>query len=379
MEIKTYAKVHNRFDIEVRDAKTGELKQRAYAENIILTAFWAKLLQYDSAYFNYIHLGSGSGTLAASRTSLFTFTVAKAVANPSYVVNEVAGWASMRKSIQLLENEFVDTTFTEVGIGSGSGSTTLMTHAMLKDMNGNPVSLLKSANDLLNVYATVYVVNITWDSGKIYLATHALPQGYISKVLGQAFTPNIFAGISFSNSRGAFASEVALNPTITYDVANKIMTSYARLPAANGNFGQINSVALYDLRYEINGSTAFAGSPIVGESIGTGNGTTTDFKTAFPWVKSGAKIYVDGVEQTTGVTVDLNKPASNNMTLEIRNKTISGNVYAGYVYGSGVSASGEFRFENPLVEPEHYPITIIVIKCAGVFGVFHNSCDVISR
>ena len=36
MDIKLPIKIHNRFDIEVKDITTGEIVQRGYAENIIL-------------------------------------------------------------------------------------------------------------------------------------------------------------------------------------------------------------------------------------------------------------------------------------------------------------------------------------------------------
>ena len=40
MEFKQKAVIHNRFDVEVRDAKTNELKQTAVAYNIILNRWF---------------------------------------------------------------------------------------------------------------------------------------------------------------------------------------------------------------------------------------------------------------------------------------------------------------------------------------------------
>ena len=48
------ASIHNRFDIEIVNATTGEVKQRAQAENIICAQLWTRLFAPDT-YFNYIH------------------------------------------------------------------------------------------------------------------------------------------------------------------------------------------------------------------------------------------------------------------------------------------------------------------------------------
>ena len=56
------SRFHNRFDIEVRDKDTGELKQKGQAENIILDRIYTRLCNFSS-YFSYIHFGQGTGIL----------------------------------------------------------------------------------------------------------------------------------------------------------------------------------------------------------------------------------------------------------------------------------------------------------------------------
>ena len=70
MELKTGATFHNRFDIEVRDKDTNELKYQGHAENIILDRMYTRLCNFDS-YFTNIVFGSGTGNLSPSRTTLF--------------------------------------------------------------------------------------------------------------------------------------------------------------------------------------------------------------------------------------------------------------------------------------------------------------------
>ena len=71
IDAKLNASIHNRFDIEVVDVKTGEIKQRAQAENVICNALWTRLFT-PGAYFNYIHYGTGSGTPAATTSGCGT-------------------------------------------------------------------------------------------------------------------------------------------------------------------------------------------------------------------------------------------------------------------------------------------------------------------
>ena len=96
-------KLHNRFDIEVVDATSGEIKQRAYAENIILNQFWNTYL--GTGFFNYIHMGSGTSTLVATRTSLFTFVVAKAVDATWNTKDMSVGYGSYRRRTTLIETD----------------------------------------------------------------------------------------------------------------------------------------------------------------------------------------------------------------------------------------------------------------------------------
>lgn len=326
MEVKKRFTFHNRFDFELRDAKTDELKQQAYAENIILDALWTKLFSSTPNYFAYLHIGTGTGTLAASRTSLFTFLVAKAVGSATYTDDTVNGVVGARRSAQLLESENVGAVISEIGIASGSGSTTLMTHAMLKDMNGNTVTITKTNLDILTIYATVYIKYAVggWDSGKVQILGDITNNDLIKWVAGEKnialtngkFNFNIGTGKDALNiSRYAGYNYSNIDTTETIDAANKRITYYARLPAASGNVSGYgiasvrlspfsNPVLIWDLR----DSTAHTGNAIVGEQIGVGNGSTKDFAVKFPFIQSGAVVKRDGVVVSSGVTVDYNKP-----------------------------------------------------------------------
>lgn len=350
MNLKYPVKLHNRFDVIATNRLTGEKRQIAYAENIILNSLWTQLINGSNAYFQYIHFGTGSGELSAARTSLFTFLGAKAGATSTYTMNMPEGYISRTRSITLIETEYVGSTLTEVGIAYSSSSSTLMTHAQLRDMNGNPVSILKTNVDIITIYATVYFVVPVFDKARINFANDfiqslkangAVVSGsggedvLLRYVLGESTT--LFEYMTWCKylqpmlqykSTGVYPSnvyydslydpnfEAYVSPTRTNDVANKKISYYGRLPAASYNaVKEVRSI--YLITWCSNGmcspliltmpNATYSGTPIEGETIGTGDGVTVDFATLYSYVQSGAVIKVNGVVEPN-VTVDTRLP-----------------------------------------------------------------------
>lgn len=325
--------LHNRFDIEIINAKTGEVKQRAQAENIILNALWTRLLA-PNKYFNYIFYGTGSGTPAATDTALFTHLGYKSVTNPIYSFNWEEGYATLRQQCQLSEVEHVGSTLSEVGIGWGTSASNLVTHAMLKDMNGNTIAIAKTATDIINIYATVFVHWDTdgYDGGAISILHNSQTTNspFLSYLLRGSTVPglnyslltpgsNALASVSVYNSGSITRCFGTIN-SLSYSVPSKTITAtMTRVPVESGNIGEIRTILIcpyvspstyFDatsIRLRVGGSW-YSETPIVGEAIGTGDGGTQDFKTAFGFAQPGAKIYVDAIEQVSGVTVGTDAP-----------------------------------------------------------------------
>ncbi len=338
-EVKIKTSLHNRFDIVKKDIRTGEEKPVAYAENIILNSIWDPLLvnnDYREHYFDAIAFGSGTGTLDAGRTTLFDQIAYATAGNTEYEYDLDEGWISCRRSCVLSEAEHVGETLTEVGIRYDYGNC-IVTHAMLQDMNGNPTSIEKTDTDIITIYATVYVrwAAMGYQGGKIRL--NLLPDAYdvddhwiLKWLLGIsqfAYGKTNRKLVFSAQCNGCFDYSIdgqdyimkSVDYVRTASVANKTVSFYARLPADNGNsdFG-IRSVtlALNDqslLIADLLDSNFYTPSEIVGEQIGTGDGSETNFKTAFPHIRSGAKVYVDGIEQTSGVSIIENAPANNDL------------------------------------------------------------------
>lgn len=367
LDTKLNASIHNRFDIEVVNAETGEVKQRAQAENVICNQLWTRMF-VPNTYFNYIHYGTGSGTPSAANTSLFTFLGygTPATGDDVYTYDWNNCWASLRRKIQLSESTAVGSALTEVGIGYSTGASSLCTHAMLKDMNGNVISIAKTSTDIINIYATVFlhwsVAGYDNANIKIFPMPRSAEILYLLGMSSSAFGSVVFSAGAISSWYSPISSRPWTFGTLakTYSSANKTITLTAtRLAAASANVGGIKAIGIgtcvSDSLYpyivlEVGGSW-FSGTAITGEAIGTGDGSTVNFATDFPLLTGTPKIYIDGVEQTTGVTVDLNKPTLFNtddgaMPLEI----VSGLLYGDQViptYTGGTVSGQETIYYNP--------------------------------
>ena len=325
------ASIHNRFDVEVIDAQTGKIKQRAHGENVICSQLWTRLFT-PATYFNYIHYGTGSGTPAATNTSLFTFLGYGTPATEDDVksTNMANGYYSYRRKIVLDTSTANGSTLTEVGVAYDISAGSLVTHAMLKDMNGNQISIAKTSTDIINIYATVFLHFTSYDNDHIKFnnfIAEISSGGDIAFYCGNKLFGYLVGVSSNSDYRGAkyygathgrsWLTGTQIAATTTYNSSAKTITiTGTRMGTADNNIGGISGIILFPdsmksrpvspwLYLEVGGNW-FEKTAITGEAIGTGDGTTTRFSTDFGFA-SDATIYVDGVAVTSGITVN-NEP-----------------------------------------------------------------------
>lgn len=310
----TKANIHNRFDIEIVDAITGEVRQKAYAENIILDSYWNYLLAGSVIAFHSIAYGTGTGTLSPSRTTLFAKSAQVAMTGITTTRDNVNRVFSVKGGIVLGTDVANGLTLTEVGIAIDSAyGGTLLTHAMLKDMNGNQISITKTATDVINIYATVF---LHWCPSFDAFNARDI---FMKWIIGAIGSDGGYSGDGFHFKRGA--SDVNKGATFTHDATSKTCTiTSLRITQNEGNYpGGINTIAFrrYQLENDIDifsitlpNTDLLSGYDVVGEAIGTGNGSTVDFLTDFPCVTN-ATIYVDGVAQSP--TVDNSTALTNNI------------------------------------------------------------------
>ena len=338
-ELTVNCKIHNRYDVWKENVITGEKKQVAYAENIVLNQYWSKIstsIGYDGSSPRYavrrICAGRSTGELDPARTSMFSeiFTKDASRSGPTYDYDN--NIVSMRFSVTRSESEDVGEFYREIGCKNAEGTygatAYLVSHALLMDMNGNPTVIEKTNTDIITFYATwyLYVPEFEWYGGSVKLATIAFPLfammmgasspgdnetvGYIRWYLyyGNPYSAaapssvSIFYGTASSGSSGQ-------NNAVWIAAERKFRFSF-RIPAGTNSTSDVNGIwhvigyyggttflhlflnmPWYDFIPE---NTWYPGSDIVGEQIGTGDGERTKFATAFAFAKN-ATIKIDGV------------------------------------------------------------------------------------
>ena len=371
VDAKMNASIHNRFDIEVINAETGEVRQRAQAENVICNQLWAYMFNGSGSknWNRYIQYGSGSGTPSAADTSLFAYSGygTPSTENDVYSYDSANAVYSIKRKIVLSETASVGVTMTEIGIGfSTSGS--LCTHAMLKDMNGNQISIVKTATDIINIYSTVFC-----HFGGDYRKYVAFDKS--SLLLKYAVGMNEYGQKQFSNPYfyGASGSSSSIfEVTDTYTAATKTVKSTAsRCGVDYGNFSGLLAICNNNddsLGIIYVDSAWFAGSSVVSESIGTGDGVKKDFKTIFGFVKPGAKVYVDGV--LSPAVVDVGTPTGvSSLSRYCRKVDNQGNLILGNP--GGFSSDGKPSiFYNP-----NYVYGFTQIACASGYSAKIEASD----
>ena len=320
--------IHNRFDVEVVDAKTGKLKKKARAFNVVCNGLWTALnksfsVSYYKGWFNSIAYGTGTGTPSENDETLFGQIGKMEGLHTAYGVDHKNCHVWIRKDISITETMAVGETLTEVGIVDKDGI--LCTHAMLQDMNGNQISIEKTDTDIVNVYATVYLhfpAEILDVTNPVQVSLNSVTNDYsiLSVLTGNHpsgsdlsyFTMNAIPAKGRVAVTGSSTSEkvnTMISMAPVFDVENRTLSYYGRSAAVNNNTpggcGWIPTIQNQDYAYNGRESNSiilkavppvFNGSVVVGEAVGTGDGVTVDFSTKFDLPKN-ARVYVDGVSQ----------------------------------------------------------------------------------
>lgn len=307
--------VHNRFEFVRRDAKTGKVLGEYVAENIILNSFWPRFLSGNNAtILSYIHFGSGVVTPQATDTTLTMFVAARTAntVNVDRSLYETTGVASVKKTIRLEDTEYVGITIGEVGFGYGNTAASLMTKALIKDSNGNILTINKNAGEVLDIYATffVHVPDNMRDNTVAFIPTCECP--FVNGMLCISAWPNSFTPLWIEHEVLTITSGAQYTPTsVSYSVAEKKMThTLGNIVAANAN----NGIGYRGLNFggiSIKIPNANLTQPaIIKEVIATGDGTTTLFNPAFGNIRSDSAfaVYVDDVEVSATVLKDIPKP-----------------------------------------------------------------------
>lgn len=357
--------IHNRFDIEVIDSRTGKVRQKAQAYNVICDNYW-KFLRDDWAAAKYILYGSGSGVPQTTDTALFKQIGDIGLGSPETGIDYKAGVSYCTRKGVLLETSAVGETITEVGLRGTLYSPyreLLTTHAMLQDMNGNPLSIVKTETDIINFYSTIYV---HWKPGG-YNGVYFLGSPDSGSLMWKFLGGNTNDSLKYNNqtwfTKGDYGSVSQVDGVYGYSVNDPGAKTWTftcpRLRASEGNSGGLGWLACGDNTsssvYYRSTSSFLANLqgayPIIGETVGTGDGETLAFATAFD-LPMDATVYLNGEEVESGVRVNYEPLTVEPMKyfLRIAGVTPEGEIIPHPVIPRRIEANATHYFYNPLHE-----------------------------
>lgn len=274
LKINAAVNFHNRFDIKVRDKDTGKIKQVGQAENIVLDRIYTRLVA-RSSYFDNIVFGRGVGELEPTRTTLFNRIGSKAAVNEELIrAYPVTKWT---RRVRLEPHEFIGETITEVGVSDHT--TSINTHALITDAEGNPLSITKTDTDLIDIYATIYIefndVN-TYGKFNQIAATNRL-MTYLTG--GSWFSQSLHLGDMPDPGLGTIGNFLySKSLAVSSDLDNRRVTYSTRLQTTEGNF-DIYEISLGDMfRFSMVESDAWNGYTLKNAEVGVGDGEKTEFE-----------------------------------------------------------------------------------------------------
>jgi hypothetical protein len=272
-------KLHNEFNIIVKDSKTGEIEKEIKAYNTVLTDSMINYLADDGTHdltrlngVHQIHIGRGTGTPASTDTALFDKIAEIDCTREEYQLEKTLSSATFKATIGELEH--VGEIITELGLETSvywESSTHLITHALLKDSEGNPISIGPKTNtQIIEIYATVYIqANASMGNDFIRYDSN-----FYNKAIIGSTTPLQKKTVSY------IPMGISKPVTHTFNDVTKKSTFLAdRMQSIEGNDkGDIVGISLDDFGYIVFPNTTFFPTmSFTDKSIGTGDGSNKYF------------------------------------------------------------------------------------------------------
>ena len=359
-----HIKLHNNFKIFSTNIYTGETKEVAYAENIVLDKFKTLFADRTPITPMLIAIGTGTSDPLPTDTSLGN-EIYRADSSINVDLSEIeqggTGVVTWTGSIRIQADQLIGQAISEIGLvnryrSNGNWrSNELITKAKLMDSNGNPIIINKTSLDILDIYGTAYMVIPKTIDGMDVISR----VGYVTNIYSGApgFSLAISDAISFRHRRTGynwsdFRSVVRNDSfsgvvTSVLDPATNVRTySVSEVPVGSCNIGGVRAIVVGDFLEIPVPNETFTQSVINKELVGTGDGVKKTFGTKFGWIRDNGtfKVFINDVEQSGGFTVKYNQPPSTSADNYF--EKIEGQEYSGKVNYTYYTTIGTFIAEN---------------------------------
>lgn len=350
-------KFNNKYNARLIDSKTGKVKQSTDFTNMVtigierfMTIASVNATEYDrnSVYnmLSYLDVGSGSTAPTYEDTELDTFLWQASPASSSYEwVDDYTIRGTATYSFPATSS-YVGNVH-EVGLrghtyisGGGNGKTSLCTRALLTDSEGTPISFIKTDTDILELTVTIEISVSSSDpkftiikKSQFLLNFVTGSNSSIAGVYGYMNLCRYHADVEKANA--AFTNRVNGNSTLDKMVNSSIVAKrkndaeenvlYIRWPVV-----RILSTDITEERYykafalpgigywKLPNEDVFPAYTITGISIGTGDGTTTEFENPLCYFKKDTdKVYKNGAQLTRGTDYIINNVGNKDCLPEV--------------------------------------------------------------
>ena len=166
--------VHNHFDVELRDAKTGNIKQRCTAYNTVLDNLynkWCNIATAGSNYVSYLYVTSNTTPMTTSDTTAPSprWESSLHLSNGNYAGNT---YTQTKSGTTTFAESTANATLTAVMVGYIYNN--IFTYAQFTDAEGHPITITKTSSDTLTITYTMYVTFIyDWQHEPVQLLPSA--------------------------------------------------------------------------------------------------------------------------------------------------------------------------------------------------------------
>lgn len=392
--IESKIELHNTYECILIDTKKNKVKQRVYTNNILTNNFIWNIC-YNYAYskkaITRCNIGTGTGKPAPTDTKLFKHLYQQRGSDSVTVKRLSSNELVWRLTFTIPADTSSVGDITEIGLETDGE--TLITHALLKDSEGNPISIHKTDIDKLIINVEMHVIsnsnsNFTAISGEGYpLAKYNSNLEFVVH-LGINFYTSYFKNMPYDSSI-MFAIS---NERYTLKDTNRLVYFNNRLQAGEFNNRYINAIGFTGLGFiKFPGNLAL-NTPVTGLSVGTGDGVTKQFDAPLDlFIKDSDKVYIDGILQTRGVDYTIDNKANRNLRPEVTPGNFMRDVLAGRhisktartPFGPFAAYINEFSNSKSFAVSEAYPMVVeleedptIGLEVNGVlFQYFYVSSD----
>lgn len=378
LDFKNSVEVHNRYELELRDTKTGVIKQTAHAENVVLNQMWTlfNATSGEISMFAGIAMGTGTGTPGASDTALFAqafrymSTMTRVSMTEAYPTSTYVYRLSIPADAAYVGN------LTEIGlVGTRTlfSVSALWTHAILRDSENNPITINKTDLDELIITAHVHVtfgatdVNFKWympgpknQVCRLFRVAAGAPPIFNPSNIKLCHCTTINTDDSGCITNIVSPSAVHLGTASMNYTTRTLTVPSVRMGTAVGNGTYYNGVVLgtddgYFGGIVYPNSNIFPNQTISGMRVGVGDGSTVNFALPIESIVANTDIVkVNGTALTRGVDYTID---NNNMTLSAGDAMALSNFLepvSGVEFDEGISTAGLPTYSNTYLPFSHY-------------------------